>query len=191
MRASTWVGLLLLGLIAAVVPVSVADARSPVAKGPEVVVTGKGYDIVANNPEKAEKMAVDIAHEKLLEELTRRFGESDWKVSTEELHRRGLIEVVDAGTEDVFQDQPPLVVKEAKIKLPHDFLQELGDQARGERKYGRQMVLARVLIGAVVLLLTIAGYLRVEEATKGYYTWMLRAAVVGVLVATGAALWMS
>jgi hypothetical protein len=191
MRASTWIGLLMLGLIAAAVRVSVADAQSHARGSAEVVVTGKGSDIVYNKPETAEKIAVENARENFEKELTRRFGEYDWKVSTEELRRQGLIEVGDAEPFVLDKDQPPLVVKEAKIRVTHKFLQELGDQARAERKYERQMVLARVLIGAVVLLLTVAGYLRLEEATKGYYTWILRAAVVGVMVATGAALWMS
>jgi len=59
------------------------------------------------------------------------------------------------------------------------------DQEKAERKdtAGRRLGLVfRVLGGAVVVLLVVAGYLRLEEATHGYYTGLLRAAAIGVVV---------
>jgi hypothetical protein len=48
---------------------------------------------------------------------------------------------------------------------------------------------AVVVNGAVLLVIT--GYLRLEEATKGYYTTLLRVAAIGVLVATAIGLVMT
>jgi len=40
------------------------------------------------------------------------------------------------------------------------------------------------------LLLAVAGYLRLEDATKGYYTRLLRLAAVAFVALVGAGLWM-
>lgn len=45
----------------------------------------------------------------------------------------------------------------------------------------RQIFLAKVLAGVVTLLVTLAGYFRLEEATKGYYTTWLRVAAAGLV----------
>lgn len=47
----------------------------------------------------------------------------------------------------------------------------------------RQLTLARILAGVVVLLGTVVGYFRLEEMTKGYYTNLLRLAAVGAVAA--------
>jgi hypothetical protein len=47
----------------------------------------------------------------------------------------------------------------------------------------RQLLLARILAGVVALLVAAVGYLRLDEATKGYYTLWLR---LGALALVGA-----
>jgi hypothetical protein len=54
----------------------------------------------------------------------------------------------------------------------------------------RQQWLVKILLGVVVLLTGISGYIRLEDATKGYYTGWLRLGLVGVLCAVGAGLWL-
>jgi hypothetical protein len=56
-----------------------------------------------------------------------------------------------------------------------------------ERALARQGVLGRVLAGLVALLVAVACYLRLEDATKGYYTTLLRLVAVAFvsLVAAG------
>ncbi|MFN4259194.1 MAG: hypothetical protein ACK4RK_07835 [Gemmataceae bacterium] len=46
----------------------------------------------------------------------------------------------------------------------------------------RMTLLAKVLIALVVLLTCVAGYFRLDEYTKGYYTFWLRAGVVTLVV---------
>ncbi len=53
--------------------------------------------------------------------------------------------------------------------------------AREERVHERMFFLGKILAGVVVLLLGVAGYLRLDEQTKGYYTGWLRLATVGLL----------
>jgi hypothetical protein len=52
----------------------------------------------------------------------------------------------------------------------------------------RTFMVGKVLAGLVALLAALAGYFRLEEATKGYYTTWLRAGAIGFVLAVGAAL---
>jgi hypothetical protein len=61
---------------------------------------------------------------------------------------------------------------------------------RQERATSRQGVLARVLGGLVAVLAVIACYLRLEDATKGYYTTLLRLAAVAFVALVGAGIWL-
>jgi hypothetical protein len=61
---------------------------------------------------------------------------------------------------------------------------------RQERATARQSIMVRVLGGLVALLVVIACYLRLEDATKGYYTTLLRVAAVTFVVLVGAGIWL-
>jgi hypothetical protein len=61
---------------------------------------------------------------------------------------------------------------------------------RQERATARQSIMVRVLGGLVALLVVIACYLRLEDATKGYYTTLLRLAAVTFVVLVGAGIWL-
>jgi hypothetical protein len=57
------------------------------------------------------------------------------------------------------------------------------------RAEGRMLVLGKILAGLVALLAVVAGYIRLDEWTKGYYTGWLRLGAVGLLAAAGTGLW--
>jgi hypothetical protein len=59
---------------------------------------------------------------------------------------------------------------------------------RDERARARQMVLVRLLAGIVAILIAVASYLRLEDATKGYYTTLLRVVAVAFVAAVVAGL---
>jgi len=61
---------------------------------------------------------------------------------------------------------------------------------RQDRASLRQGVLVRILGGMVALLAAVACYLRLEDATKGYYTTLLRLAAVGFVALVGAGIWL-
>jgi hypothetical protein len=69
-----------------------------------------------------------------------------------------------------------------------DYVELLGQerQYRSEQRLG---ILGKGLAGLVALLAAVAGYFRLEEATKGYYTAWLRVGTVGFLTAVGAGIW--
>jgi hypothetical protein len=70
---------------------------------------------------------------------------------------------------------------EEMVRLAHD---DRARELRRERevRMGERMgILAKLLLALVALVAAFAGYLRLEDWTKGYYTWWLRAAVIGFL----------
>jgi hypothetical protein len=54
----------------------------------------------------------------------------------------------------------------------------------------RQFLLGKVLAGLVAVFAAFAGYYRLEEATKGYYTNWLRLGALGLIAAVGGALFL-
>jgi hypothetical protein len=62
-------------------------------------------------------------------------------------------------------------------------------QDRLVRAGGRMLLLARFLAGLVALFAVIAGYIRADDWTKGYYTGWLRAAAGAALALVATVLW--
>jgi hypothetical protein len=54
----------------------------------------------------------------------------------------------------------------------------------------RQLLLGKILAGLVAVFTAFAGYYRLEEATKGYYTNWLRLGALGLLAAVGTAIYL-
>lgn len=75
---------------------------------------------------------------------------------------------------------------------------EITDQDRQEirrldqevRREGRLFFLAKILAGVLVFLTAVAGYIRLDEWSKGYYTAWLRLGAASLVGAAGAAIWL-
>jgi hypothetical protein len=65
-------------------------------------------------------------------------------------------------------------------------MQEEVNKVQANAKEGviwqRLLLAARILAGLVVLALVVAAYIRLEEATRGYYTVLLRLTAGGVVM---------
>jgi hypothetical protein len=61
---------------------------------------------------------------------------------------------------------------------------------REDRATHRQGILVRLLAGLVAVLAAVALYFRLEDATKGYYTTLLRLAAVAFIALVGAGIWL-
>jgi hypothetical protein len=83
------------------------------------------------------------------------------------------------------------VVVRYKVQLTAGYVAEVRVAARTQRQVERLWLLARGLAVAVVLLLVVAGYLRLEELTRGYYTALLRLAAVVVVALAGVGVWLT
>jgi hypothetical protein len=60
---------------------------------------------------------------------------------------------------------------------------------RDHRVVQREIFLGKILAGLVAFLAAVAGYFRLDEATKGYYTGWLRLAALGLVGIVGAGIW--
>jgi hypothetical protein len=75
------------------------------------------------------------------------------------------------------------------LMASNDF-ESLLAQERQYRAGQRMSLLSKGLAGLVALLAAVAGYFRLEEATKGYYTAWLRAGAIAFVGAAGAGIWL-
>jgi hypothetical protein len=76
-----------------------------------------------------------------------------------------------------------------KVGLSARDWQQILQLDRELRVQQRMAFLARILAGLLALLAVIAGYIRLDEWTKGYYRGWLRAAAASLLVIVGTGLW--
>jgi hypothetical protein len=77
-----------------------------------------------------------------------------------------------------------------EIPLVPELRGVLIQREREHRMQERMIWVGRILAGVVVLLIALAGYFRLEEWTKGYYTTWLRLATVGFIGSGVVALWL-
>lgn len=89
---------------------------------------------------------------------------------------------------DDIQGIGPVCVVRLHVEMTASDYLDVLRQDRRFVSYQRMLLLAKVLAGVVALLAAVAGYFRLEEATKGYYTTWLRVGTLGFLAAVGAVL---
>jgi hypothetical protein len=76
-----------------------------------------------------------------------------------------------------------------KLAISSEDWYDIQRRDRKARVDERLLILARVLAGLVAVLAVIAGYIRADDWTKGYYTGWLRAGAVAVVALAGGMLW--
>jgi hypothetical protein len=170
-----------------------ADGRGPAAE--LFTWEADGFGI---SEDEARRDALKKGSEALLAYLSEEGFSLEWQPSTKFLE--GLV-----------KDWTPVTVKDPKGKekkvlvevgldnvqgqrarfvLNVEKYQELVAQEQTYRAEQRMGIVGKGLAGLVALLAAVAGYFRLEEATKGYYTAWLRVGAVGFLAAAGAGLWL-
>jgi hypothetical protein len=77
-----------------------------------------------------------------------------------------------------------------EVKVTPQSRKEMWQHDRNLRAQQRMLWLARLLAGMVALLAAVAGYFRMEEMTKGYYTGWLRLAAAGFVGAAAVMLFL-
>jgi hypothetical protein len=78
--------------------------------------------------------------------------------------------------------------RQVQVEVDEKKYEKMIEQDRQELMRQRQLMLARILAGVVALLVAVVGYLRLDEATKGYYTLWLRLGALTLVGGVGAAL---
>jgi hypothetical protein len=137
---------------------------------------------------RAEDLALEKARDWLVEN-----ARLDWTPDPEYLRRRGLVHPIEPTAEDKASahkvgDEEPVRLE---LAVTRDQAEDLYKVAREQRMVPRHLLVARILAAVLAVVLVAGGYLRLEEATRGYYTLLLRAAAVAVLVVVGAGLYLT
>jgi len=148
-------------------------------------------DGYGKSAEDAREVALKKAQDKLEEYLTQNFGRLDWSPvlgPRSRLEEWGVLREVTPPEPVELGPGEPAQRVQVRVEITGRYLQEVQKLAREERMQQRHLLLARVLAGLVALLVVVAGYLRLEDLTRGYYTTLLRVAAVGVLLLTGVGL---
>jgi hypothetical protein len=175
MRPANWFGLLVLCLIAGGVlaPRPLAAHLVPPGQKQSVKYDFEGY---GSSVKDAETDALERACDWLAAK-----ADLGWKPTPEFLRDKGMVRFSEP-TEKEFEKAGPMKVVTLQLEITADQVREMQKQARQEHMTSRQLLLARVLGGVVCLLIVVGGYLRLEEATKGYYTRLLRLAAITLLI---------
>jgi hypothetical protein len=193
MRPAVQLRLFIVGLIAVGLGSSIAQAgmrlrfhpfgRPGVA--PPRPIIEKEFDGYDDTDEGAEQAALRDVQEWVAKDL--RLG---WAPPAEYLRAKGMVRVGEPTTAENLKDLSRTVKRvHVTLLITRPQLEEMQDRGRQEVRQHRQAVLFRVLAGLVVLLLVLGGYLRLEEATRGYYTGLLRITAASLLLLVAAGLW--
>jgi hypothetical protein len=176
--------------------------KVPVGKTVEVRGPGSWYFRGCGKTEElAVKEALGRAVAEVNDYLVRQNPRLRWRATEDFLRDSGL--VMGRQVEGVVKivDEPELQVRLAVevgepqyqqiLRQDRKYQEEqrkLRAQQRKQQVLQRQLLLGKGLAGLIALLAAVAGYLRLDEMTKGYYTNWLRVAAVGFVGAVGAVL---
>lgn len=157
-----------------------------------VVVDGYGRDA-----REARKHALGHVQEELTELLRDRAGAPDWTLpadllAPEVLERYGVIvEVGKPEPIEVAVGEDKAMKARYEVHLTDEYLRAVQKHAREDRMLDRHLLLTRVLGGLLAVLLVTAGYLRLEEMTRGYATQLLRLGAFAILGLAGFVIWLT
>ena len=190
MRISTWLRLLALCLAVGSLPASLFAARPP-ASEPKKAVFHKEFEGCGSNELAARKDALELACAWLKEN-----SGLDWSPDPQYLQDHNMAQFGEPEdkqfeiAKDLTEDGKLKVVK-MQLEITDAQARDMQKQAQQYRMKDRQKYSLLALVGAMGLLGVVGGYLRLEEATKGYYTRLLRIVAIVVLVVIFAGLFVA
>jgi hypothetical protein len=171
---------------------SVGDASSPVREKWETKKFGKTEDA-------AKGLAANDARDWLDNYLAEQQPPFKWRPDVDYLQKNHMLKfseakTIEVGKEDEKEEfQEVTLTVEVTNKIYSEMLEQdrkLRDDERKAVAKDRQTLLGKLLAGLLAGLVAIAGYLRLDEATKGYYTTWLRVASVALVATIGAGVWL-
>jgi hypothetical protein len=184
MRISTWLPLAALCLIAGSLSASLSPlrARTPASEPPRTLIheefTGYGKTV-----KEAEN---DALHEgcKWIDE----HSGLGWSPDPHYLHLHNMVRFGKAEEQEFELPMGTMKVVKMQLDITTAQAREIQKHSQQQRMKDRQKISLLVFLGVVCLLGVVGGYLRLEEATKGYYTRLLRIAAISVLLLVAAGL---
>src|SRR5262245_17352992 len=193
MRAALLISLVFIGVIAlgvrsnAVHPTQSGKFMPPFLRGSGVsenrIQTWTVEGRFKVDPEDADQDALDQAREKVQSSLPG----IDWKPSTEWVQKLVKKRTPESRTFD--EQLGPMHRVRLEIELSPQARGEIVRLDREHRSQERMIWLAKALGMLVALMAGVAGYVHLDERTKGYYTNWLRLGGGSLVFAIGAGLW--
>jgi hypothetical protein len=139
--------------------------------------------------EDAEQMALENARRDVLKYFAEHNQPLEWQPTVEYIKRNLIKDLKVLPAEDLEEPLRRWVGIRLWIEIAPEKWQFILREDRRARSESRMALSGKVLAGFVAFLGAIAGYLRLEEMTKGYYTAWLRLAAIGFVTAVGAGIW--
>jgi hypothetical protein len=213
MRQSLWLGILMLGVTAMVLRLPPAMAGGEGKAGrelpPPVQPAGKALCLSekvrgrGTTEAEAQTDAVNKACYIVSRYVADEIGDTNYAPTQKYMNEKRIVPLpheIGAPRQIPADEYGRTYEAELDLKLTTDQFKEmqqqakeLQQQARNSQKQAliesRQHWMGLGLAGFVSLLLVAIGYLRLEEATKGYYTGLLRLAALTFLGAVGGLIW--
>ena len=140
--------------------------------------------------EEARKLALEKAVDWVGDYLATEWDEHDWKPSAALLCQLDAVREVGKPEPVKLEVAGEVWSVTLQVELTPQVLEGMQKQIRGLHQEERQRLAARWLVGVLSLLAVGFGYLKLEDATKGYYTLLLRLAAVATLSIAGFWIWM-
>ncbi|MFL5244606.1 MAG: hypothetical protein ACJ8FY_21100 [Gemmataceae bacterium] len=136
----------------------------------------------------ARQLALETAQRELIGQLVNRMPSLRWQPS---------VKYIDEHVKESLptEDQVEVAGRQMQgvsllVELTADDFREIEQMDRNTRRDERQIFLARMVATLVTICAAVAGYFRLDEATKGYYTNLLRLGSLAVIGAVGAGVWL-
>jgi hypothetical protein len=136
--------------------------------------------------ENAKQLLLDDAQQELVSKL--RAQHIKWTPSTQYIEQHITQESVEPDKTDVKGTKMTEV--KLQVTVSQDDYQEILNADREVRRDNNQLFLARILATIVTICAAVSGYLRLDEATKGYYTNLLRLGSLGLVAVVGGGVWL-
>lgn len=137
----------------------------------------------------AEEDALRVGSEKVAEYLRRRTPPLDWTPSPDFV-RNHLKREVKVESRELNDPSAPLTYSATvELELTSDSLSKLQQEEHRYQVEQRMWWLARIVGGLVLILTAIAGYIRLDDVTKGYYSIPLRIGAVVLGLVGAVVLW--
>jgi hypothetical protein len=135
------------------------------------------------DPETREE-ALNKARDKVADWLLRKYPRtwSDAPRTEKDLANNKFVKLLGEPEAEQFPLAGNMKRVQLRVEIRPEQRADLLGKVRDEFKEQRQYLTGKVLIGLVALFAVVAGYLRLEEAMRGYYTRMLRLAAGGLVL---------
>jgi hypothetical protein len=164
----------------AVNPQSGAQGRNPT-----LAVTGWG-----ETHEDAELNALKRAQDSLLVYFAEQNHPLQWRPKLDYINSHLVKSRAPQPAQELGEGLDEVQGVKLKMEISASDWQYMLAEDRRVRADSRMLLLAKLLAGLVASLGAVAGYLRLEEMTKGYYTAWLRFAAVSFVSAVGVGIWL-